>query len=170
MPRCPLLPKKNLEPKLAPVCQFWTLWEKLPADCRRPFHFSRCHQKLSFWSSSSGQVNRENRIEIATLVMEIRAVLSRKMSKIQPESVARVQKTLKRDSGSCAATSAALLVAFQIFYRSKSIHGSRLPASLKGFAPSGAEIMLSRSRKRSRSRRVDFFFFFFFFFFAFFLL
>ena len=98
--------------------------------------------------------------------MEIRALLSRKMSKIQPESVARPQKTLKRDSGSSAATSAALLVAFRNFYTSKSIHGPKLPASLKGFALSRAEITLSRSRKRSRSRRVDFFFFFFFFLFC----
>jgi hypothetical protein len=72
--------------------------------------------------------------------MEIRALLSRKMSKIQPKSVASSQKTLKRDSGASAATSAALLVAFPNFNTSKSIPGPRLPASLKGFEPSVAEL------------------------------
>jgi len=72
--------------------------------------------------------------------MEIRALLTPKMSKIQPESVARSPKMLKRDFGSSAATSAALLVSFQNFYRSKSIPGPRLPASLKGFEPSVTEL------------------------------
>ena len=74
---------------MASVCQFWTLREKQPGCCQTPFHLSRCDQNWSVWSSTSGQVKCENRIELCTFVTEIRALLSRQMSKIQPETEAR---------------------------------------------------------------------------------